>query len=1053
MPRPARPARPAPRDTAPAELPIQPVDKPILCSPYKEPDQHWLYERATGNPRKEPGRRKASYWFRHERTGSAQQSLAGMTQEQSDDLPLVNALRDDVRRWRDSGWRGASETTKTLLRHWWREDRARRLFFCQLEAAETVIYLREMLAQQRAPQFKPQLSLADHEALMQGRNPRPTEWVTQVAQHPKLVDRPHAPGQAALVRYASKMATGSGKTVVMALLLAWAFCNRGTKPGDARYPRRALVVCPNLTIRERLSVLNPADPGNYFELFDLVPTALRPELAKGRVRVANWHLFNPEAEDIRVGGVAVGRLGPETPESFARSRLGELWDDEPILVLNDEGHHAYRPAPVAEAEALSAAEKADREEATVWVSGLDKINAACGVAFCVDLSATPFYIGGSGWPEGSPLPWIVSDFALVDAIESGITKIPRLPSADNTGRPDPKYFKLWDHVMDGLRAGERLTGGKPKPEVVYRKAQDALLTLAGQWKGRLAQIEAASPGSDRTPPVMILVCDNTDIAEHFHRMISGEETLAVESAADDDAEAEDDGAAPRRKRKPKTVKRYSGGMHGFPELANAEGQERTIRIDSNLLAAAESGDANTTRKEAAEELRRIVASVGKPGAPGAQVRCVVSVNMLSEGWDANNVTHILGLRAFGSQLLCEQVVGRGLRRIDYTPDPATGLLTEEYVDIFGVPFSLIPFKGRAPGNEPLPEDRPKHEVLAMPERAAFEMRFPVVEGFVVDLKRNWVRCDVDRVEALKLDPWSVPTAAFVRPQVGYALGSPGTQTGFGFDVVTREAYYRSTHAQTIAFGIAREVVRQLAASTSPRTEALHHAGRAMLFPQVLRIVLDYIERRVDFNGLDPCELGLQAYAERVVGLLVAAIEPDTAQGEAAILPRLNRYRPIASTASVHFKTVKPIFATRASHLNFVAADTSSWEQAAAVQLEMLAQTGEVICYARNDRLELNVPYEFYAQPRVYEPDFIVRLRSGVQLLLEVKGQPHAETEAKHQAARRWVSAVNHWGRLGRWGFEVCWDPQQLGTSIRRWLEAAQPPPTEPSRHDPAEICP
>lgn len=168
---------------------------------------------------------------------------------------------------------------------------------------------------------------------------------------------------------------------------------------------------------------------------------------------------------------------------------------------------------------------------------------------------------------------------------------------------------------------------------------------------------------------------------------------------------------------------------------------------------------------------------------------------------------------------------------------------------------------------------------------------------------------------------------------------------------------------------------------------------------------------------------------------------------------MNRYRPIASTASVHFKTVKPIFATRASHLNFVAADTSSWEQAAAVQLEMLAQTGEVICYARNDRLELNVPYEFYAQPRVYEPDFIVRLRSGVQLLLEVKGQPHAETEAKHQAARRWVSAVNHWGRLGRWGFEVCWDPQQLGTSIRRWLEAAQPPPTEPSRHDPAEICP
>jgi len=1018
------------------EIPIQPVDKPILCSPYCEPDQHWLYDRSTGIPRKEQGRRKASYWYKNERTGSAQQSLAGMTQEESDDLPLVNALRDDVKRWRDSGWRGASETTKTLLRHWWRDDRSRRLFFCQVEAAETLIYLREMLAQGRVPQFKPQLSLADHDALMQGHNPRPTEWVTRVAQHPKLIDKPHAPKMLPLVRYATKMATGSGKTVVMALLLAWAFCNRGTKPGDTRYPRRALVVCPNLTIRERLSVLNPGDPDNYFEKFDLVPTSLRPELAKGRVRVNNWHVFSPEAEDIRVGGVAVGRLGPETAQSFARSRLAELWDEEPILVLNDEGHHAYRPAPVAEGETMTAAERADREEATVWVSGLDKINAACGVAFCVDLSATPFYIGGSGYPEGSPFPWIVSDFALVDAIESGITKIPRLPAMDNTGRPDPKFFKLWEHVMDGLRAGERLTGGKPKPEVVYRKAQDALLTLAGQWKGRLAQIEAGAPGQDRTPPVMILVCDNTDIAEHFHRMISGEETVIVEAEEDEDEEG--DGAAPRKRRKAKPVKRYGAGMQGFPELANSAGQERTIRIDSNLLAAAESGDPNATRKEAAEELRRIVSSVGKPGAPGAQIRCVVSVNMLSEGWDANNVTHILGLRAFGSQLLCEQVVGRGLRRMDYTPDPVTGLLTEEYVDIFGVPFSLIPFKGRKPGDPPPPEDRPKHEVLAMPERAAFEMRFPVVEGFVVDLKRNLVRCDVDQVGKIKLDPWSTPTAAFVRPQVGYAVGSPSTQTGFGFDVVTRDEYYRNTHLQTIAFEITREVVRQLVDAANPRAERLRRTGRATLFPQVLRIAQAYIERRVDFNGLNPCELGLQTYADRVVGLLVAAIEPDTEQGETAILPRLNRYRPIASTASVRFKTVKPVVGTSASHLNFVAADTKSWEQAAAAQIEMLAKSGDVICFARNDHLELNVPYEFYGQPRIYEPDFIVRLRTGLQVMLEVKGQPHPETEAKHEAAKRWVAAVNHWGQLGRWHFEVAWEPQKLGDQIRRVLSVQSP---------------
>ncbi len=1019
--------RTTPTDPAQESLPIQPVDKPILCSPYTEPDKHWLYDRSTGIPARTPGRRPASYWFRSERTGTAQQQLPGMTQEESDDLPLVNALRDDVRRWRDSGWAGASETTKTLLRHWWREDRSRRLFFCQIEAAETIIYLREMLAVGRKPRFAPKLTLEDHAALMAGHNPRPLEWVAKVAQHPKLADQPHEPGLAPLTRYATKMATGSGKTVVMALLLAWAFCNRGTKPGDTRFPRRALVVCPNLTIRERLAVLRPGDPGNYFDMFDIVPSALRPELAKGRVLVTNWHAFNPEAEDIRVGGVAIGRLGPETPESFARSRLGDLWDDEPLMVFNDEGHHAYRPAPVREDESLSAEAKADREEATVWVSGLDKINAACGVAFCVDLSATPFYIGGSGYPEGSPFPWVVSDFALVDAIESGITKIPRLPAADNTGRPDPKYFRLWEHVMDGLRAGERLTGGKPKPEVVYRKAQDALLTLAGQWKGRFEQIAAAAPGQDRTPPVMIIVCDNTDIAEHFHRMISGEETVLAEPAADED---DDDDDAPKRRKKAKPVKQFGSGLGGFDGLWNKAGAEVTLRIDSSLLAAAESGDPNATRKDAAEELRRIVSTVGKPGAPGSHVRCVVSVNMLSEGWDANNVTHILGLRAFHSQLLCEQVVGRGLRRMDYTPDPETGLLTEEYVDIFGVPFSLIPFKGRPPGDPPPLDDRPKHEVLAMPERAAFEMRFPVVEGFVVDLRRNLVVCDVDRVGKLKLDPSSTPTAAFVRPQVGYAIGSPGTQTGFGFELATREEYYRNTHPQTIAFEIAREVVRGLTNAANPRGESLHATGRAALFPQVLRIVERYIARRVDFNGCHPCELGLQTYAQRVSELLTAAIEPDGSRGETPLLPRLNRYRPIASTASVHFKTVKPVQATTASHLNFVAADTKSWEQAAALQFEMLAKDGVVICYARNDHLELNIPYEFFGQARVYEPDFIVRLGNGLQLMVEIKGPMPAETEAKHQAAKRWVSAVNHWGQLGRWQFLACHDPQRLAQQVR-----------------------
>jgi type III restriction enzyme len=855
--------------------------------------------------------------------------------------------------------------------------------------------------------------------------------VAKVAQHPKLADLPHEAGAQALTRYACKMATGSGKTVLMALLLAWAFCNRGRTPSDSRFPRRALIVCPNLTIKDRLNVLRPGDAQNYFDKFDLVPSALRPDLAKGRVLVSNWHLFNPQAEDIRVGGVAIGQLGAETPEAFARARLGDLWEGEqgePLLVLNDEGHHAYRPAPVPTGIALSADDKAEREEATVWVSGLDKLHAACGVAFCVDLSATPFYLQGSGYPEGSPFPWIVSDFGLVDAIESGITKIPRLPAADNTGRPEPQFFKLWQHVTADLASGERLPGGKPKPEVVYRKAEAALLTLAGQWKQRFDQVKASSPGQDRTPPVMIVVCDNTDIAEHFYRMISGEETVVIE--ADDDDETDDDDGAPRKRKKPKPVKRYGNGLGGFVELWNRAGAEVTLRIDSNLLAAAESADPNATRREAAEDLRRIVSSVGQMGGAGEHIRCVVSVNMLSEGWDANNVTHILGLRAFHSQLLCEQVVGRGLRRMDYTPDPATGHLTEEYVDVFGVPFSLIPFKGRAPGNNAPPEDRPKHEVLALPERAAFEIRFPVVEGYVVDLANHLIACDVAAMERIRLDPIDNPTAAFIRPQVGYAVGTPGQQTGFGFELVTREAYYQQTHPQTIAFEMAREVVHQLTDAAHPASERLRRSGRAALFPQVLMFTQQYLATRVDYKGLHHCEVGLQTYAQRVTGLLVAAIRPDEHQGEPPLLPRLNRYKPVGSSASVRFKTVKPVMNSPSSHLNFVAADTGSWEQAAALQLEMAAAQGLIQCYVRNDRLELTVPYEFYGQARAYEPDFVVRLHTGQHLLLEVKGAQPAEVAAKHQAAQRWVGAVNRWGQLGQWGFMVCRDPQELLAQLR-----------------------
>ena len=408
--------------------------------------------------------------------------------------------------------------------------------------------------------------------------------------------------------------------------------------------------------------------------------------------------------------------------------------------------------------------KEDQEEARIWLAGLDRINNCGllgndangrprpGVLATIDLSATPFYLSNSGYPEGSPFPWLVSDFGLVDAIECGIVKIPRLPVADDhanvddIGRPDPKYFRLWRNVVADLRPHERIAG-RPKPDAVYRHAEGALKTLAAQWKKQFDKIKAESESGSFIPPAMIVVCDNTDIADYFYQKISGE----APRDGDDDSE---EGI--------QVEKVTYGDSDVFPELANEPGIKRTVRIDSKLLASIET-DEGESKDEAALALRKLIDTVGKTGGPGEQIRCVVSVSMLTEGWDANTVTHILGVRAFGSQLLCEQVVGRGLRRISYQVDPTTGLLPPEYVDVYGIPFSLIPFKGRPPEDKGV--DPVYHRIFSVPERAGFEIRFPVVESYTYDVRDSGIQCDVDKLDGMFVE--DEPTKVWLTPTRGY----------------------------------------------------------------------------------------------------------------------------------------------------------------------------------------------------------------------------------------------------------------------------------------------
>jgi len=999
-------------------MPIQPVGKPILCNPYEEPTEHWVYNMETGQASRMQGRRPASYWYKTERLVSQQLRLAILAEEQREDLPMVNALRQDVKRWRESGYEGATQVTKALLAHWWSKEHEPRLFFCQLEAVETVILLNEIRLSGRRLRFRPAF----------------TEEYLE-----RLLDQPADSALSPLTRLGLKMATGTGKTVVMAMLIAWAFCNRAKVASDVRFPSVVLILCPNLTIKERLQVLRPDSVQSYYSAFNLVPTTMRPMLQQGKVLITNWHQLAPESEHTEGGqSYTVVDKGPESPEALAKRVLGDLAERAPILVLNDEGHHAWRPKPVEVGETLIENVEEIRE-ATVWVNGLDAIQQAVGITCCVDLSATPFYISGSGYVEGSPFPWLVSDFGLVDAIESGLVKIPRLPVRDTTGRPEPRYFALWKEVQRNLQPADYLPGRahRPKPDSVFREIQPALNMLAAQWKERMEYVEAASNEKDKTPPVLIIVCDNTDLAEVIFRQISGEQVYEVpEEVAEEEGEEESEQATGRRssKRKVKTKVTYTDGVI-FPDLlSNRESVTRTIRIDSRLLAEAESGTATGTRGEEALRLRKVVATVGKKGQPGEHIRCIVAVAMLNEGWDANNVTQILGVRAFTSQLLCEQVVGRGLRRMDYTPDPKTGLLTEEYVDIYGIPFTLIPFKGRAQQAKE-PGDRPLNHVMALDDRAGYEVRFPVVEGYAFALHRNLIAADIDQVVRLRIEPEQEPTAVYVTPRVGYQVGTVSMGGPGEARMQTREAYYQSTHLQAIEFELARQLVFLLVGdeqnSPDPRgNPQLRLQSRHQLFPQVLRIVHGYIQRRVDCRGVDPRELGQKKYFDLIVERLLAAIRPDDDQGEPPLMPILNRYKPIATTADVDFKTVRTCYSATKSHINLVPVD-SGWEGTAAFGLE---QSQDVLYYARNDGLDLTIPYQFLGMNHLYEPDFLVRLRGGLTVIVEIKGMETEQDRAKYQAAERWVSAVNNWSEsnglgMGRWAFHVNHDPQMLGAEL------------------------
>lgn len=1023
-------------------VPVQAVDDPILSSPYEEPAEHWLYE--GGIPKRTAGRRRAGYYYTTKRTGSAEAEL--FAEENRDDLPLVNALREDVARWRESGYRGASQVTKDLLRHWRSEDRPRRLFFCQLEAVETIIYLLELRLSGRSRRTgfsKFELTDDDVRLLLKGERPRELGVLGDSEAHPTLCDQPADPLWQPLRRLGCKMATGSGKTVVMAMTIAWAFCNRGRNPSSEEFPNGVLVCAPNLTVRNRLGVLRPEDPDNYYEAFDIVPVRYREYLQQGKVLVTNWHVFGLKNEHDE-GGVSyqVVDKGEEDERAFTLDRLGELARRLPILVLNDEGHHCWRPKPGKEVMAQGdnkeekARAKADIEEAKVWLDGLDRINNSKlagktpagmprpSILATIDLSATPFYLGGSGYPEGAPFPWLVSDFGLVDAIESGIVKIPRLPvkqispdgqqgPTDEAGRPDPEYFRLWDHMAARMKANDKIGRSGYKPESLYREAQGALATLYSQWKQRFEQYREAVSNrtSEVIPPAMIVVCPDTDTAQQFYERISGERKVG---------EGKDEEIV------------YD--QTDYPELKNEPGVTRTFRIDSKMLAAL-SSDGDGSKDEHVARVREIIDTIGKPGKPGEHIRCVVSVSMLTEGWDANNVTQILGVRPFRSQLLCEQVVGRGLRRRSYAVGE-DGRLTPEYVDVYGIPFTLIPFKGRENDSDSTDDDKPANHVYAMAEKVEHAFEVPRVENFTYELTDSGVRCDVDALPELRLH--DMPVAVEVEAVRGYKdEASPMGLNDTGIELQDREAYYANIHPQRIAFTIAQRVTQRLIDAQKRKTQLERVALTTRVFADVLGITNRFMNSRVRLKvGQRIEDLGFEKNLQRAVEALATGIQTgfDGTRG-ARILPVVNRMRPRLKSANVDERTVRPIQLIEKSHLNGFAHRSKVEQQVA----RMLDWSPHVRSWLPNARgFDLHLAYEHDANQRHYEPDFIVRLAthddSERYLLMEVKGAKgeiwdEQAVEIKSAAGKRWCQALNNTAAYGEWSYHIVRHVSELETLL------------------------
>lgn len=932
-------------------------------------------------------------------------------EQQYDPKGNITQLRKYVDDWRripdPNNWKVTPETAR-LLEHWRHHQYADiRPFFCQVEAAETLIWLTEVA-------------------------PKGGKQEKELLQHLSDASNNANPG---LERIALKMATGAGKTTVMAMIIAWQTINALRYPASKKYTRGFLVVTPGITIRDRLRVLQPNDPDSYYASRELVPGDLLPELGKAKIVITNYHAFmhrekTPLAKGTRAllqgRGEELNTL--ETDGQMLQRVMPELMGIKNIMVINDEAHHCYRQKPGTEDEEQLQAEEreeatANNEAARVWISGIETVCKKIGISNVIDLSATPFFLRGSGYPEGVIFHWTVSDFSLMDAIECGIVKLPRVPVADNIPGGDmPKFRNIWENIRTKMPRTGRGKSGALDPLSLPVELQTALDALYGHYQ---KTFELWQQAGISTPPCFIIVCQNTAISKLVYDFVSGFQR------------ENDDGST-------EIVQGRLELFRNYDDYGNPLARPNTLLIDSEQL---ESGSAldDKFRKMAADEidrfrreiiqrtgdqraadnitdqdlLREVMNTVGKVGRLGESIRCVVSVSMLTEGWDANTVTHILGIRAFGTQLLCEQVVGRALRRQSYDLNEE-GLLDVEYADILGIPFDFT-----ASPIIPQPQTpRESVHVRAMsPERDALEIQFPRVAGYRVELPNERLEANFNPDSVLELTPLLVGPSETLNAGI------------IGEDVDLSLKHLEDMRFSTLLFHLTSRLL--YTHFRDPDREPELH-----LFGQLKRITRQWLDNYlVCKGGTYPAQLIYQELADMACSRIHAAITRHF-EGVNPIRAVLDPYNPSGSTIHVSFYTSKPSrwqTDSRMCHINWVVLD-SDWE---AEFCRVVEAHPRVKAYVKNHGLGLEVPYRYGSIPRKYIPDFIVRVDDGkddlLNLVVEIKGYRGEDAkEKKSTMDSYWVPGVNHLGTFGRWAFlelkQVFMFQDQFGTYVEEAID-------------------